>query len=128
MKEECPLCKLATRAMAENNLAVAGYDGFPVSPGHVLIVPRRHVATMGEATFSERRAIFDLIHEVQGLVKNLQPDGFNIGINDGVAAGQTVQHLHVHVIPRYFGDQEDPRGGIRNIFPKRAKYWEISSE
>ena len=115
--------------------ALAILDGFPVSPGHTLIIPKRHIASLFDASREEQAALFDLLAEMRQLLldptlspftqrQGLQlPDGFNIGINDGDAAGQTVMHLHIHLIPRYTGDQPDPRGGVRWIFPDKAAYW-----
>jgi diadenosine tetraphosphate (Ap4A) HIT family hydrolase len=99
-------------------------DGFPISPGHALIIPRRHIVSLFEATRNERNSLFDLLEQVKlELQEEYKPDGFNIGINDGTAAGQTVMHLHIHLIPRYTGDQPDPRGGVRWIMPDKAPYW-----
>lgn len=99
-------------------------DGFPISAGHALIVPRRHVASLFELDERESSEIFELLARARSyLLNERRPDGFNIGINDGVAAGQTVMHLHVHLIPRYLGDRSDPRGGVRWIFPDKADYW-----
>ena len=99
-------------------------DGFPISPGHALIIPKRHIASLFDATREEREALFDLLEQVKTeLQEKYNPNGFNIGINDGTAAGQTVMHLHIHLIPRYAGDQTDPRGGVRWIFPDKADYW-----
>jgi diadenosine tetraphosphate (Ap4A) HIT family hydrolase len=99
-------------------------DGFPISPGHTLIIPKRHIASLFEATRDEREGLFDQVEQVKAaLQEKFKPDGFNIGINDGTAAGQTVMHLHIHLIPRYAGDQPDPRGGVRWIFPDKADYW-----
>lgn len=107
-----------------NSHATAIYDGFPVSPGHCLIIPKRHIASFFEATKEEQSALLNLLAEMQDvLVKERNPDGFNIGINDGAAAGQTIMHLHIHLIPRYAGDQPDPRGGVRWIIPEKAPYW-----
>jgi len=107
-----------------NTHTIAIYDGFPVSPGHSLIIPKRHISSFFEATREEQVALLDLIAEMQEiLAKERNPDGFNIGINVGEAAGQTVMHLHIHLIPRYAGDQPDPRGGVRWIFPDKADYW-----
>lgn len=121
----CPFCVPDfSRVLAVNDFAIAILDGYPVSPGHTLILPKRHFASLFEATDEERAALFDLLDEVcRRLKPELQPDGFNIGINDGAAAGQTVFHLHIHVIPRYVGDCEDPRGGVRWVLPERAAYW-----
>jgi diadenosine tetraphosphate (Ap4A) HIT family hydrolase len=77
-----------------------------------------------EATIEEQAALFEVLAAARKqLQDDLRPDGFNIGINDGAAAGQTVMHLHIHLIPRYAGDQPDPRGGVRWIFPDKAAYW-----
>jgi len=99
-------------------------DGFPVSEGHTLIVPRRHVASLFDLEAEEIEAIWHLVSEVRrDLAERLSPDGFNVGLNDGEAAGQTVMHAHVHVIPRFAGDVPDPRGGVRYVVPDRARYW-----
>ena len=124
----CPFCDVHNPCIIlENEIAFAIYDGFPVSPGHSLIIPRRHISSFFEATSEEQLSFLDLISKVQQLLKNeYSPDGFNIGINDGEAAGQTVMHLHIHLIPRYLGDVEDPRGGLRWIIPEKAVYWGLS--
>lgn len=121
----CPFCRLdPEKVLLENDFACAFYDGFPVTEGHTLVVPKRHVASFFEVTSEEREALFDLVGQVRELLlARYSPDAFNIGINDGVAAGQTVLHLHVHLIPRYAGDTEDPRGGVRWIMPVKAPYW-----
>ena len=99
------------------------WDGFPVSPGHALVIPRRHVAAWFEASAQEQESLLKGIEIAKREIeKQYQPDGFNIGINVGEAAGQTVPHLHVHVIPRYKGDVEDPRGGVRYVIPDKANY------
>lgn len=109
--------------VASNALAFALRDRFPVSPGHTLVIPRRLVPTWFDATAEERAAIFELVDTVKRLVDaELHPDGYNIGINAGEAAGQTVMHLHVHVIPRFRGDVDDPRGGVRHVIPGRGNY------
>ncbi|MCZ2152868.1 MAG: HIT family protein [Bryobacterales bacterium] len=125
MNEPCPFCALpAGRIHMANDLAVAIRDGFPVSPGHTLILPKRHVGSFFTVTEAERNAMLALLDATKaGLDAEFRPDGYNLGINDGPAAGQTVPHLHMHLIPRYEGDREDPRGGIRWIFPERARYW-----
>ncbi len=121
----CPFCCLNPASITiENPHAVAILDGFPVSPGHTLIVPKRHIASLFEASEEERSALFSLLADArQLLVEERMPDGFNVGINDGIAAGQTVMHLHIHLIPRYLGDLHDPRGGVRWIFKDKAAYW-----
>jgi diadenosine tetraphosphate (Ap4A) HIT family hydrolase len=109
--------------MAESALAVAFEDAFPVSPGHTLVVPRRHVGSYFDCTPDERAAIWKLVEEVRGqIVSERGPDGFNVGINVGAAAGQTVLHAHVHVVPRFAGDVADPRGGVRGVIPGKALY------
>ena len=125
MSTACPFCTFADeRILAGNELAIAIRDGFPVSPGHSLIIPRRHVASWFDTTAEEQRAVIELLADVkQRLDAERSPAGYNIGINDGPAAGQTVRHLHLHLIPRYDGDTEDPRGGVRWVFPHRAAYW-----
>ena len=109
--------------VASNDLAFALRDNFPVSPGHTLVVPRRLVATWFEATREEQVAMLELVDVVKAaLDAALQPDGYNVGFNAGLAAGQTVMHLHVHVIPRFAGDVEDPRGGMRHVVPGKGNY------
>ncbi len=122
----CPFCPPPTeRVILEHPLAIAIRDGFPVSPGHSLIVPKRHVASWFEATGEEQAAMMALLEQVKRLLdKKFQPAGYNIGINDGPAAGQTVPHLHLHLIPRYPGDVADPRGGVRWVIPGDARYWD----
>lgn len=113
----------AGKIVAENDLAAAFRDGFPVSPGHTLVITKRHAATWFDATAEERLAVFDLVDEVKtSLDAELHPDGFNIGFNVGKAAGQTVFHLHVHVIPRFTGDVDDPTGGVRLVVPDKGNY------
>ncbi|MBS1838741.1 MAG: HIT family protein, partial [Actinobacteria bacterium] len=109
--------------IASNDLAFAVPDRFPVNPGHSLVVSRRRVVEWWEATIDERHAILELVDVVKRrLDVEHSPDGYNVGFNSGVGAGQTVDHLHVHVIPRYHGDVADPRGGIRNVIPERGNY------
>ena len=121
----CPFCALpAARVLHTSPHGRAFRDAYPVSDGHTLVVPTRHVTTLWELSAEERADLWALVDEVrEALTASHGPDGFNIGINDGAAAGQTVPHAHVHVIPRYAGDVEDPRGGIRWVVPERAKYW-----
>jgi diadenosine tetraphosphate (Ap4A) HIT family hydrolase len=101
-------------------------DGFPISPGHTLIIPKRHIDSFFRIDPEERESLILLLEQAKNLLtKDLSPDGFNIGINDGAAAGQTIPHLHIHLIPRYQGDQSDPRGGVRWIIPEKANYWSL---
>jgi diadenosine tetraphosphate (Ap4A) HIT family hydrolase len=130
VNQPCPFCSLPPdRILGENDKAVWLQDGFPVSPGHSLLIPKRHVASFFEATAEERVALLALLDQAREAVQESNaPDGFNIGVNVGVAAGQTVPHLHIHLIPRYMGDQEDPRGGVRKIFAEKAVYWDKNQE
>lgn len=122
----CPFCTLpASRIIASSESAVVVRDPSPVSPGHTLIISRRHVGSLFELNEYERNAMLALLGSARISVQSeFHPDGYNIGINDGPAAGQTVAHLHIHVIPRYSGDSPDPRGGVRWVLPINAKYWE----
>lgn len=122
---DCPFCTLnPERIVSDHDLAVVIRDGYPVSPGHSLIIPKRHVKSIFEATAAEREALLRALDEAKGVLdKEFNPPAYNIGINDGLAAGQTVPHLHIHLIPRFEGDCDDPRGGVRWIFPKKARYW-----
>lgn len=121
----CPFCTLPTgRIRGENEHAVWIRDGYPVSPGHSLVIPRRHVGSFFEVSAQERAALLALLDEAKVAAEvEFSPDGFNIGINDGAAAGQTVPHLHIHLIPRFAGDLQDPRGGVRWVIPATADYW-----
>jgi diadenosine tetraphosphate (Ap4A) HIT family hydrolase len=109
--------------VASNSLAFAIRDAYPVSRGHTLVVPMRPVATWFDANEEERAAIVALLDQVKAqLDAEFHPDGYNVGFNAGEAAGQTVMHLHVHVIPRYRGDMADPRGGVRHVIPGKGNY------
>lgn len=121
----CPFCSIPDDRIAERNeFGFVISDGFPISPGHTLIIPHRHYSSWFESSEGERAALLALMSEAKARLQNqYQPDGFNIGINDGAAAGQTVAHLHIHLIPRYAGDRPDPRGGVRWIIPEKADYW-----
>lgn len=125
----CPFCTLPeSRVLFRNDAAVAILDAYPVSQGHTLVIPLRHVASFFDATVEERDAMLALLDQAKlQLESEFSPAGYNIGINDGAAAGQTVGHLHVHLIPRYPGDRPDPRGGVRWIIPDKADYWSESS-
>ena len=110
--DDCRFCQIAagnadTELIAQSGHSVAFYDRYPVSDGHTLVIPRHHEADL-----------FDV-----DPVERFNPDGLNIGINENEAAGQTIHHAHIHLIPRYQGDVEDPRGGIRWVIPDKAPYW-----
>lgn len=130
MNTTCPFCNLGpARTFFESELVRGLWDGFPVSPDHALLVTRRHVGSWFDATESEQRALTCAVEVARRVIlqQGRIPDGFNIGVNVGAAAGQTVDHLHVHVIPRYFGDVQDPRGGVRYVIPARANYLSAQS-
>ena len=124
---DCPFCeRIAEREdlYATTEFAVAIPDGFPVSEGHTLVVPKRHVTRAEQLERAEWAGLFDLVREVSRELASLPGvEGVNVGVNSGEAAGQTVGHAHVHVIPRRPGDVEDPRGGIRWVIPEKAHYW-----
>jgi diadenosine tetraphosphate (Ap4A) HIT family hydrolase len=124
----CVFCERARRGeyVSSNELAVAFPDGFPLNPGHCLIVPRRHEADFLALAPEEQAAVWALVSEVRAWIEagGEVPAGYNIGINVGAAAGQTIGHAHLHVVPRFEGDVPDPRGGVRWVVPSRAAYWE----
>jgi diadenosine tetraphosphate (Ap4A) HIT family hydrolase len=126
--EGCLFCKIARgetnrEIIAEFDHCYAMKDNYPVSPGHLLIIPYRHIDNWFEA---DEEVQVDIIRALSILKKRLDtehhPDGYNIGANCGEAAGQSVHHLHVHLIPRYNGDVEDPKGGVRGVIPSKQKY------
>ncbi len=124
----CPFCDRIRHLdpTAADDAAVFFPDKFPLSPGHTLVVPRKHVASVYDLAEGEQQAVWSLVATIRSRLKDqCSPNGFNIGINDGDAAGQTVAHAHVHVIPRFQDDVVDPRGGIRWVIPERAPYWEV---
>ena len=122
---DCPFCHLeTTKIWISNKCGIALRDGFPISPGHTLIVPKQHVRSLFDLPTEIQQSIWELVAVVRSsLTQELHPDGFNVGLNDGSAAGQTIMHAHIHVIPRYKGDVADPRGGVRWIIPNKAAYW-----
>ncbi len=125
-QQACPFCERiqAGSSLAGNDLAVAFPDGFPLNPGHTLVVPTRHVSDYFALSPEEQTAIWSLVSSVKvRLDAEHAPAGYNVGINVAPAGGQTVWHAHVHLVPRYAGDVADPRGGVRWIVPARARYW-----
>jgi diadenosine tetraphosphate (Ap4A) HIT family hydrolase len=125
MSTDCPFCTPPTeRIWFQDATVLAFHDGYPISPGHTLVIPRRHVKSVFDLETDELAHLWAKVRNVRQLLKEqFQPDAFNIGINDGQAAGQTVPHAHIHVIPRFKGDVHDPRGGIRWIMAEKAAYW-----
>jgi len=120
----CPFCEPGDRPIIlQNDLAMAFYDKYPVAPGHLLIVPLRHFPSWFDATCEEKTAMDQLLTQGrQLLAREFHAASFNLGINVGAAAGQTVMHLHVHLIPRRTGDTPDPRGGVRGVIPGKQRY------
>lgn len=117
------------KIIAQNNTFFAIYDEFPVSDGHVLLIPKRHVESFFDITKKELDDLFELIKKVREIVdRKFNPDGYNIGINEGRAAGRTIDHLHIHVIPRYKGDVENPVGGVRNVIPGKGDYLKLAEK
>ena len=124
--EKCLFCeweKEKEKIILENEYAFARFDSFPVNKGHVLFVTKRHVKDFFETTSEEKNSIFELVANVKEIIdRKYHPDGYNIGMNCGVAAGQSVMHVHVHLIPRFNGDVENPMGGVRGVIPKKQSY------
>jgi len=119
----CLFCPPKDPIVAENSDAVAIRDAHPVAPGHSLVIPRRHVEDVMALSSGELAACFELVRDVvERLRQAYSPDGFNVGVNIGKAAGQTVGHAHIHVIPRSVGDVPDPRGGVRGVIPGKRRY------
>jgi len=119
---DCPFCS-GDGAIVKREHAYARFDKYPVNPGHVLVIPRRHVSSFFETSRSEKQEIFSLVDEMKlFLDKEYSPDGYNIGVNVGETAGQTVMHVHMHLIPRYKGDIPNPRGGVRGVIPAKQSY------
>lgn len=123
--DNCPFCfpNENLNIIAENNSAFAIYDSYAISKGHSLIIPKRHYPNYFDASVEEQIAMFELVNQVKIILDELfNPDGYNIGVNINEAAGQTISHVHIHLIPRYEGDVENPRGGIRNVIPGKGDY------
>ena len=117
---DCELCKPKS-VVAENALAYARHDSHSLARGHVIVVPKRHVADFFEMTAQEQAAVVELLAKVRAIVQaEHSPDGYNIGANVGKAAGQSRMHVHVHLIPRYAGDVPDPRGGVRCVLARKG--------
>ena len=115
----CELCEPAM-VLLQDELAYVRHDSHSLAPGHVLVVPRRHVANFFDMTAQEKTAVFALLDRAQAIIaEKHRPDGYNIGVNVGTAGGQSRMHVHVHLIPRYTGDVADPRGGIRCVLAGR---------
>jgi len=121
---DCIFCNIERdRIITENETAYAIYDIFPVNKGHMLIIPKKHIKDYFETNEQDKDGLWKLVDECKKIVdKEFNPDGYNIGINCGEAAGQTVMHLHIHLIPRYIGDIDNPKGGVRGVIPEKRVY------
>lgn len=121
-KEPCPFCEPPKKGPC-NDLAYVRYDKYPVSAGHTLIVPYRHVSDYFKLTEQEEMAIIALLWQMKDILREeYNPTGFNVGVNVGTDAGQTIGHVHMHLIPRYAGDMKNPAGGVRGVIPEKQKY------
>ena len=122
---DCPFClaEKEREIIMSSALSLSFFDGFPVSPGHALIIPRRHVASFFDLTQDERQDMFNMVDDVKRILDDrFHPDGYNLGVNIGEAAGQSIFHVHLHLIPRYSGDVPNPRGGVRGVIPHKQSY------
>jgi len=120
----CVFCTINESIFDDNHFWIIK-DNYPVSCGHTLIIPKKHILSLFDLDQQDFIHLHSVIKKLKlFLDQQYNPDGFNIGINDGKSAGRTIDHLHIHVIPRYLNDQKDPRGGIRLIFPEKANYWD----
>ena len=121
--QDCPFCNPDRQIILNSDLVFAVYDKYPVSKGHILVIPKRHVRNYFDLNKNEMASIWEMVTQVKTILdsKN-KPQGYNIGFNVGEAAGQTINHVHIHVIPRYTGDMEDPTGGVRHVIPWKGRY------
>lgn len=121
--DPCLFCHNPRGVTRRNALAYAARDSYPVSPGHSLIIPIRHCAGFFDLTTDEIAACMELLAvEQKTLDEEFSPDGYNVGVNVGTAAGQSILHVHIHLIPRYTGDSPRPQGGVRQVLPGKAHY------
>ena len=122
--EGCVFCGIKEdRIIYQDSLWVAILDGYPVSEGHTLLIPKRHCETYFDLNQVELGALVGAVDHVKEILDSkYKPNGYNIGVNCGEAAGQTVMHCHIHIIPRYNGDCEDPKGGVRGVIQSKQKY------
>lgn len=126
--KECPFCDIASkidksRIIYQDSVWMAILDGYPVTKGHTLLIPKRHCATYFDLNDQELERLNTLIKMIKAhLDEEFKPNGYNIGVNCGETAGQTIMHCHIHIIPRYDGDCENPRGGVRGVIPSMQSY------
>ena len=125
MDEDCPFFILweHVEVLFKTYTAIAILDSFLISPGYALVIPKRHVADYFELTAEEQNELWQLVNRCKVILQDrFHPDGFNIGINVGEMAGQSIFHVHIHLIPRYKGDMKNPKGGVRHIIPGKGYY------
>ena len=123
MKKDCIFCNPDREKVLQSKLCYAIFDKYPVSNGHLLIIPHRHEGDYFKLKKEEKQALWQMVEEAKTyLDKNFQPDGYNVGFNLHKAAGQTIFHVHIHVIPRYEGDMENPEGGVRHVVEGKGRY------
>ena len=125
MEKDCPFClnNLTSEIILENNFSYAIYDKFPVSKGHILIIPKNHNSNYFDLSLEEQKECLILLNNAKKVIdKEFNPDGYNIGVNINKDAGQTIWHAHIHLIPRYNGDVVEPRGGVRGVIPSKKEY------
>lgn len=121
--DPCLFCTDPRGVSIQHEFAFSARDSYPASPGHTVVIPRRHVSSFFDLTPEEVAACMGLIKEEKKRIdEEFNPDGYNIGVNVGPAAGQSIFHVHIHIIPRYKGDVENPQGGVRHVIPKKAYY------
>ena len=112
-----------SQRIAENDLFFSRFDDFPISPGHAEIIPKQHQESFFELTADDLASLYELLLETKAVIESeFHPQGYNLGLNEGAVAGQTINHWHLHIIPRYLGDVENPRGGVRNIISGKGDY------
>ncbi|MCK4816748.1 HIT family protein [bacterium] len=120
---KCTFCNIDREIIIRSDLCFSIYDNYPVNKGHVLVIPYRHIHDYFKLSQDEIDSLWKQVNEIKIFLDGkYEPDGYNIGLNVGRAAGQTIDHVHIHVIPRYKGDMEDPTGGVRHVIPERGKY------
>lgn len=129
-RSSCPFCPPPEDSIfLEHDGVACLWDAYPVTPGHALIIPQHHSGDWFELSEEDQLRLLQAADMAKEAIDDRYgPDGYNVGINSGTAAGQTVDHVHVHVIPRYAGDMEDPRGGVRHVIPSEGNYLESASE
>jgi len=125
-KDDCLFCKIfqeRTGIIYENRNFYAQFDKYPVNPGHAEVIPKRHIVSFFELQEHELSSLLLALQETKKIIEErFHPQAYNLGVNDGEAAGRTIHHLHIHLIPRYIGDVENPRGGVRHIIPNKGDY------